>query len=288
MIFKNLQTVCFNILYVVLKILEKISKRFTVLRFKEFLEKKSYINKTIFNKKISFFTPNELIRWRVETILDKEPETIQWINTFSNKCIFWDIGANIGLYSIYAAKNKKNIKVYSFEPSTSNLRTLSRNISINKLQNKIFIIPFALSNLKNKILQLKEKQFIEGGALNAFGVNYDFSGKNFFFENSYNTFGTSLDNLIEKKILNIPNYIKIDVDGIEELILIGSKNVLSNKKIKSILIEINDKFKSQKIKILRIMKKNNFKLISKSRNDFYYKNDFDGIYNYIFKKIIKN
>jgi hypothetical protein len=36
------------------------------------------------------------------------------------------------------------------------------------------------------------------------------------------------------------------------LILIGSKNVLSNKKIKSILIEINDKFKSQKIKILRI------------------------------------
>ena len=137
MIFKNLQTVCFNILYVFLKILEKISKRFIMLRFKEFLEKKSYINKTIFNKKISFFTPNELIRWRVDTILDKEPETIQWINTFDNKCIFWDIGANIGLYSIYAAKNKKNIKVYSFEPSTSNLRTLSRNISINKLQNKI-------------------------------------------------------------------------------------------------------------------------------------------------------
>ena len=284
MIFKNLQTVCFNILYVVLKILEKISKRFTVLRFKEFLEKKSYINKTIFNKKISFFTPNELIRWRVDTILDKEPETIQWINTFNNNCIFWDIGANIGLYSIYAAKNKKNIKVYSFEPSTSNLRTLSRNISINKLQNKIFIIPFALSNLKNKILQLKEKQFIEGGALNAFGVNYDFSGKNFFFENSYNTFGTSLDNLVDIKVLSIPNYIKIDVDGIEDLILIGSKNVLSNKKIKSILIEINEKFRSQKIEILRIMKKNNFKLITKNRNDFYYKNDFDGIYNYIFKK----
>ena len=45
-----------------------------------------------------------------------------------------------------------------------------------------------------------------------------------------------------------------------------------------------EKFKSQKIKILRIMKKNNFKLITKNRNDFYYKNEFDGIYNYIFKK----
>jgi FkbM family methyltransferase len=285
MLFKFFQVFVFDILYLLLKILEKASGRFIMLRFKDFLEKKSYISKTILKKNISFFIPNELIRWRVDTILDKEPETIQWINSFNNKCIFWDIGANIGLYSIYAAKCKKNIKVYTFEPSTSNLRTLSRNISINKLQNKIFIIPFALSNFKNKILQLKEKQFTEGGALNAFGVNYDFSGKNFSVENSYNTFGTSLDDLLKKGILKHPDYIKIDVDGIEDLILIGAKKMLSNNKVKSILIEINDKFKIQKKNILKIMKENNFKIISKTRNDFYYKNEFNGIYNYIFQKI---
>ena len=55
MIFKIFQTICFNILYVFLKILEKLSNRFIMLRFKEFLEKKSYINKIIFNKKIFFF-----------------------------------------------------------------------------------------------------------------------------------------------------------------------------------------------------------------------------------------
>ena len=226
-----------------------------------------------------------MIKWRVKTILDKEPETISWINEFKDRSIFWDIGANVGLYSIYAASKRERIKVFSFEPSSSNLRTLSRNISINNLQNKINIVPFALSKNKNKFLLLKESSFNEGGALNSFGVNYNFSGKKFFSKNSYNTFGTSLDNLIKLKILKVPNYIKIDVDGIEDLILAGAKNLLLNKKIKSILIEINDKFKVQKKEILKIMKKNKFQLISKSRNeDFYSNKDFSGIYNYIFTK----
>ena len=165
------------------------------------------------------------------------------------------------------------------------MRTLSRNISINNLQHKINIVPFALSKNKNKFLLLKESSFNEGGALNSFGVNYSFSGKKFFSKNSYNTFGTSLDNLIKLKILKVPNYIKIDVDGIEDLIIERKKNLLLNKKIKSILIEINDKFKVQRKEILRIMKKNKFQLISKSRNENFYSNkDFSGIYNYIFTK----
>lgn len=285
MIFKTPQILFFNILYFILKILEIISNRSILLRFKEFVENKCYLKKNISNKKISFFTPSELIKWRVKTILDKEPETISWINEFKDRSIFWDIGANVGLYSIYAASKRKRIKVFSFEPSSSNLRTLSRNISINNLQNKINIVPFALSKNKNKFLLLKESSFNEGGALNSFGVNYNFSGKKFFSKNSYNTFGTSLDNLIKLKILKVPNYIKIDVDGIEDLILAGAKNLLLNKKIKSILIEINDKFKVQKKEILKIMKKNKFQLISKSRNeDFYSNKDFSGIYNYIFTK----
>ena len=264
--------------------IETILKRNILLRFKEFLEKKSYTNKIVCNNEISFFTPNELIKWRVDTILDKEPETIQWIDEFEDNSIFWDIGSNIGLYSIYAALKKDKIKIYSFEPSTSNLRTLSRNISINNLHKKISIIPFALSNLENKFLILKEKDFIEGGALNAFGVDYDFSGKKFVFSNSYNTFGTSLDSLANQKILDLPNYIKIDVDGIEDLILDGAKNILLNKNLRSILIEINDKFADQKNRILQIMKANNFELMFKKRNENFYKGEFDAIYNYVFQK----
>ena len=198
MILRNFQTIFFRLLYFLLSLLGKNFKRNILLRFKEFLDKKVIQSKQS-AKKITFFTPNELIKWRVDTITDKEPETIEWINGFENDSIFWDIGSNIGLYSIYAAIKKDGIKVCSFEPSTSNLRTLSRNISINNLQQKINIIPFAISDLENKFLLLREKNFTEGGALNAFGVDYDYSGKKFDFSNSYITFGTNLDSLVKKK-----------------------------------------------------------------------------------------
>ena len=60
--------------------------------------------KKIKNRKMKFYEPNNLISWRVRTILDKEPDTIEWIDNFSidnnDNFIFWDIGANIGLYSL--------------------------------------------------------------------------------------------------------------------------------------------------------------------------------------------
>ena len=75
-----------------------------------FLEEKTYRKVSINNKnKINFFIPNNLIDWRVRTIFSKEPDTIKWIDNFNSnkKIIFWDIGANIGLYSIYAACKHK-------------------------------------------------------------------------------------------------------------------------------------------------------------------------------------
>ena len=51
--------------------------------------------------------------------------------------------------------------------------------------------------------------------------------------------GTSINYLLENKILEIPDYIKIDVDGIEHLILEGGNKFLNNQKIKSLSIEIN-------------------------------------------------
>ena len=87
---------------------------------------------------------------RINTFFTKEPETLAWIDNFEgdNKITFWDIGANIGIYSIYAALSHKNIQIISFEPSTSNLRVLSQNISKNNLSQKINICQFALTNQK--------------------------------------------------------------------------------------------------------------------------------------------
>ena len=126
-----------------------------ILLFKMFeqSEKKSYIKKKILNQEVNFFIPNQIIAWRVKTLFTQEPETIEWINNFDNNLnTFWDVGGNIGLYSIYATLKFRNINVVSFEPSFNNLPILSRNIFINNLQNKITICQIPLSEKINKFL----------------------------------------------------------------------------------------------------------------------------------------
>jgi len=46
--------------------------------------------------------PGELPVFRANTLLTKEPETIAWIDTFEPGETLWDIGANVGVYSLYA------------------------------------------------------------------------------------------------------------------------------------------------------------------------------------------
>ena len=60
----------------------------------------------------------------------------------------------------------------------------------------------------------------------------DFTGKTFNPKNSYKILGSSIKYLISQNILKLPNYIKIDVDGIEHLILKGAGDYLSDKKLK--------------------------------------------------------
>ena len=70
------------------------------------------------------------------TFLTKEPDTIEWIESFENEMVFWTVGANIGIFSCFAAKEKQ-AKTYAFEPSTFNLEILSKNIFTTTYQRKL-------------------------------------------------------------------------------------------------------------------------------------------------------
>ena len=255
-----------------------------------FLSNDCYTEKKIKNRKMKFYEPNNLISWRVRTILDKEPDTIEWIDNFSidnnDNFIFWDIGANIGLYSLYCASVHRNkSKIYAFEPSTSNLRVLSRNIFINNFQKDISINQLPLTSIPNTFLPMRENDFQEGISLNTFGENFNFEGKEFNSKNEYSILGSSIDYLVEKKIMEIPDYIKIDVDGIEHLILKGGENTLKEKKIKSILIEVNDNFLEQKNKVNEFMIGSGFTLKKKTiEKNTPVKEEFLKVFNYIYER----
>ena len=224
----------------------------------------------------------------VDDFFKKEPETINWIENFeknNEKIVFWDIGANIGIYSIYAAKVHDSIEVISFEPSTNNLRILSRNIFLNNLNEKVKIFQLPLNDKGISFDEFKESKFDEGASHNCFGYDFDFEGKKIDVQNNYKILGTSISYILDNNILEVPDYIKIDVDGIEHLILQGAGKYLLNKKIKNIQIEINENFKNQFQSVISLLSENGFKLKEKKRNENLkiYKNEkFSKTYNYYF------
>ena len=85
------------------------------------------------------------------------------LKNFSFEFVYIDIGANQGLFSIAAAKNKFNKRVYSFEPVPEVFEKLKKNICLNKVEEKCFIINKAISN-KNEKININFKSNHTGGS----------------------------------------------------------------------------------------------------------------------------
>ncbi len=183
------------------------------------------------NEKIEFaYVSDTWLTRRFTEVEALEPDTLSWIDSFEDQRILWDIGSNVGGYSIYAAK-AKNAQVVAFEPSPFNLEFLARNIWLNGLEKSITVIPIALSQYATRA-PLNMNRIEWAGSNSNFGD--DFSDNNDHF--IYPTIGIPIDSVGPVFNLPEPHYIKLDVDGIEGLILSGGKNVLSQ--VKSVLVEL--------------------------------------------------
>lgn len=230
--------------------------------------------------KLKFYCPNNLSLWRAKTLFTKEPDTIEWINNFAPEAIFYDIGANVGMYSIYAAA--KGAQVYAFEPESQNYAVLNRNIYLNKLQDKVNAYNIAL-NKKTCIDILYIKEFTIGGALNNFGECVNYKKEQFTpgFKQAVASF--KLDDLLNQHQLAIPDYIKLDVDGLESAVIDGSDYLLKQAKLKSILIELNTQLAADNLLIDRLQDYG-FKFISRYRSPNFANSEFKDIYNHIFAR----
>lgn len=190
---------------------------------------------------LTLAVPNWLSRWRIKTFSTKEPETLEWIDDIPKGSVLWDIGANMGLYSVYAAR-QRNCRVLAFEPSVFNLELLARNIFLNGVNDRVCIVPFALND-KLGPSQMHMTTTDWGGALSTFGQDYGWDGKAIRQVFEFQTLGFSMEDAIQRLGLPQPGYIKMDVDGIEHVILKGGSSVL--RQVKGVLIEVNDDFHEQ-------------------------------------------
>ena len=186
---------------------------------------------------VVYATPNYATRWRVETFFDKEPDTLQWIAGFKPGEIMVDIGANVGMYSIWAAMTR-NVQVFAFEPESQNYALLYQNIVHNDLAGKVTGYCTALSDASG-FSSLYLSEFVAGSSVHTYGAALDFKLAPRTSKVVQGCFATTLDEMVATGAIPLPTHIKIDVDGLEHKVLAGCRQVLAERALRSILVEIN-------------------------------------------------
>jgi FkbM family methyltransferase len=168
----------------------------------------------------------------------REPETLAWIDSFATPCRFWDIGANIGVFSIYAGL-RPEIEVCAFEPAAASYAALCRNIEANRLGDRVQAYCVALSD-RTELGRLNLSGTNAGSVFNAFESTEDCFGSEIAIVFRQGMLGFSVDGFRRLFGLPAPNYLKIDVDSIEERILAGASETLRDPDLRSVLIELEE------------------------------------------------
>ncbi len=173
-------------------------------------------------------------RWRVDTLFTKEPGTIDWIESFAAGDVFVDVGANIGMYSVYAGV-ASGAQVFAFEPEAQNYAELCRNILLNRADGDITAYCAALSDRSAELSRLLLNKFGAGYSFHDFGKpSRDYAPETRFAQGCI---GFSLDHLVESGALPVPDHVKIDVDGHEMNVVKGMAGLLARGAPRTLLLE---------------------------------------------------
>lgn len=229
---------------------------------------------------IRFYCPGGLLAWRAETLLTKEPETLEWIDGFDQGSVIWDIGANVGVYTLYAAKAGRG-KILSFEPSAANYYLLNKNVEVNRLDDRVQAYCLAFSH-ERRLDQLYMPSTVLGGALNSFSESVDWKGKSFEASFQQGMIGLSVDEFIQLFDPPFPNHIKLDVDGLEDKIVLGATQTLADPRVRSVLVELDTDREEYCRGVIDVMERSGLKLVARKHAEMFDQGEFAASYNHIF------
>ncbi|PIQ84441.1 MAG: hypothetical protein COV75_02180 [Candidatus Omnitrophica bacterium CG11_big_fil_rev_8_21_14_0_20_63_9] len=177
-------------------------------------------------------------RWQYCNI--KEPETLDWIDrSLRSGEVLFDVGANIGIFAIYAALRHPGARVVAFEPEYANLHLLRDNVVYNHLHDQIDIYSIALGN-RTGVSRLHLQDFTPGAALHTESPQVlELTRTNKPVIGWEGICTVTLDGFCEETGMT-PNCLKLDVDGTEPEILEGASRTLRSPALRSIIVEMGD------------------------------------------------
>ena len=184
------------------------------------------------SRQININPQNTIEEYRWETLLTKEPETIEWIRRMNKSSILLDVGANIGVYTLSAlAHGVKH--VIAFEPSPLSFSRLVSTLQTNQIFEHASCFCCALSNQPDVIYFSHHLQ-------NQSGLAEFSQTKTDQAKGGFPVVCEPLDIFEESTCFKNVTHMKIDVDGPEIEVLQGAAKLLNNPSLVSILIECTE------------------------------------------------
>jgi FkbM family methyltransferase len=162
----------------------------------------------------------------------KEPQTVAWIESLAAGDVLYDIGANVGAYSLIAALRPQGaLRVLAFEPAFANYALLCRNVVHNRAGEHIMPLPITLGAAT--AVGTFGYSTLSAGAGTHAGLGASGSEA---YDQPVLVF--ALDDLIERFELPFPQHVKLDVERAEVDVLRGGARTLTDPRLQSTLVEI--------------------------------------------------
>jgi FkbM family methyltransferase len=186
---------------------------------------------TIGGIRIIFEAFDQVTKGDFEHFFFNEPSKYSWFANITPSDVFLDIGANIGIYSILPAA-LVGCHVFSIEPLTINISTLRRNVERNGLADLVRPLHLALGSKRDtcRLYFEKERPGVANARLASENETTDTHCED------VNQF--TLDDLVTTGTVAFPTHMKVDVDGQEASVVEGMHETLSDRRLRSIRIEI--------------------------------------------------
>lgn len=184
---------------------------------------------------IRFLNHGRLSCGRALSILTKEPDSLKWIDAMLPGSVVWDIGANVGVLTLYAA-TRGDLRVWAFEPAAVNYYNLVANCELNGLEQRVRCLQIGFSD-KSGIEDLNVSQLMSG-------ASFSFKEKSRQEQRVHNSLQAvelwSIDDFIARYDAPCPNYIKIDVPGLTRAIIAGVPRTLARPELREIQVEVRE------------------------------------------------
>jgi FkbM family methyltransferase len=221
----------------------------------------------VLGKKLRLATPNPKCFSFAQTVLSREPETTDWIRKMPPESVFFDIGANNAIYALLASLLNQTYS-YAFEPHFASYYICQQNIYLNQLEDHVKVFPLAVADqtsLSNLFLSSKTA----GKSLNNYGESRPSEDPLWNAVFPQGSVAMSIEEICMHLSI-VPDYIKVDVDGLEASIVKGATKTLDDSRLKGMMIEFNSANKDD-VQAARTMRKFGFNLERRAHCGYFFR-----------------